>query len=97
MKNPKRVMVRISTFVIVFIFMISIIKSNDMSMKGNSALTNANANLSNKKICWGIKRAKDHKQPDVGDSNKSLIDQYNGICLGNVDNKSVYLTFDSRL
>lgn len=97
MKNPKKVMVRISTFAIIFIFMISLIKSNDITMQGNLALANADANVSNKKICWGIKRGKDHEQPDVGASNKLLIDQYNGICLGNPDNKSVYLTFDSRI
>lgn len=51
--------------------------------------------ISNKKICWGIKRAKDHKQPDVGKLNKKVLDEYNGLCLGNDESKCVYLTFDA--
>ena len=29
-------------------------------------------NLSNKKICWGIKRSDNHEQPDVGKENKRI-------------------------
>ena len=79
----------------VCIFMISIIKYNNNIAKNNTLLTNSSAQLSNKKICWGIKREPNHKQPDVGTSNKKLLEQYNGICLGNENSKKVYLTFDS--
>ena len=51
--------------------------------------------LPNKKICWGIKRADNHLQPDVGAENKRIIDKYNGLCLGNPEKKYVYLTFDA--
>ena len=54
-----------------------------------------NASLSNKSIGWGIKREKDHKQPDLGSENKRLIDTYNGIAMGNSTDKYVYLTFDN--
>ena len=50
--------------------------------------------ISNKKICWGIKRAENHEQPDLGTENKKLIDQYNGIAMGSKDSNKVYLTFD---
>ena len=50
--------------------------------------------MSNKKIGWGIKREKDHKQPDVGSINKKIMDIYDGICIGNENSKYVYLTFD---
>ena len=53
------------------------------------------ASLSNKSIGWGIKREKDHKQPDLGSENKRLIDTYNGIAMGNSTDKYVYLTFDN--
>ena len=33
--------------------------------------------ISNKKIEWGIKRGDDHKQPDLGSSNKRIIDDMN--------------------
>ena len=58
-----------------------------------ATVTSSNT-LSNKKIEWGIKRAENHEQPDVGKTNKDLISKYNGICLGNKDDKFVYLTFD---
>ena len=58
----------------------------------NTAL--AKEGLSNKLIGWGIKRVKDHKQPELGAENKRLIEQYNGMALGNKDSKNVYLTFD---
>ena len=50
--------------------------------------------LENKKIGWGIKRSDNHEQPDLGAENKRLIDEYNGIAMGNKDSKKVYLTFD---
>lgn len=50
--------------------------------------------LNNTKIGWGIKREKDHKQPDLGAVNKNLINKYEGICLGNSEKKYLYLTFD---
>ncbi|MBO5348660.1 MAG: polysaccharide deacetylase family protein [Clostridia bacterium] len=53
------------------------------------------AKISNKKIAWGIKRADNHEQPDVGKENKRIIDEYNGMCLGNSESKYVYLTFDA--
>ncbi len=82
-------------FLCTFIFVFSIIKYNDVALKKDVLLTNSSAQLSNKKICWGIKREPAHKQPDVGKQNKMILDKYNGICLGEADSKKVYLTFDS--
>ena len=50
--------------------------------------------LSSKKIEWGIKRNDNHEQPDLGKTNKSILEEYNGICMGNNEKKYVYLTFD---
>ena len=50
--------------------------------------------LSNKCIGWGIKRAENHVQPDLGSTNKALIEKYDGIAMGSKDSKNVYLTFD---
>lgn len=50
--------------------------------------------VSNKKIGWGIKRNDNHNQPDLGAENKRLIDKYNGIAIGNNEDKNIYLTFD---
>ena len=57
-------------------------------------LQTSTAALSNKSIGWGIKRADNHTQPDLGSENKRLIDEYNGIAMGNSKDKYVYLTFD---
>lgn len=51
--------------------------------------------LSNELIGWGIKRDNNHEQPDVGKKNKKLLDEAEGICLGNKDEKIIYLTFDN--
>ena len=79
--------------ILVFVFTFSIIQSN----KNNQTITTGSnaTSLSNKKIGWGIKRTDNHTQPDVGSVNKSIIDKYNGICLGNNEKKYIYLTFDS--
>lgn len=50
--------------------------------------------LSNTKIGWGVKRASNHEQPDLGSKNIELMKKYNGIAMGNKDTNYVYLTFD---
>lgn len=60
-----------------------------------SYVTEDFSSISNKKICWGIKRSDNHEQPDVGSENKRIIDKYNGLCIGNPEQKYVYLTFDA--
>lgn len=74
---------------IVIIFSLSVINSK----VNETSVTNAE-NLSNKKIGWGIKRSDNHEQPDVGSKNKEVLEKNNGICLGNREKKSIYLTFD---
>lgn len=50
--------------------------------------------LDNKKIGWGIKRNDNHEQPDVGNVNRKILDKYQGLYMGNKEQKLVYLTFD---
>ena len=70
------------------IFTITVI-ANQQNTKETSGET-----LSNKKIGWGIKRNDNHEQPDLGAENKRLIDKYNGMAMGNNEDKNIYLTFD---
>ena len=95
MKEYKKKMrvIFIATFMFAFVFSIAKFKNTDWN--GGFIQTNASGELSNKKICWGIKRKDNHQQPDVGSANKTLLDEYNGICLGNSESKKVYLTFDA--
>ena len=57
----------------------------------NSIMTNAEVD---KTIGWGIKRATNNMQPDVGTSNKKILEDNGGICLGKDTEKVIYLTFD---
>lgn len=75
------------------IFSITVIRANQETIHVSSQV--AETTLSNEKIGWGIKRAKDHKQPDLGSKNRELIEKYKGIAMGTVDSKNVYLTFDN--
>lgn len=51
-------------------------------------------NASEKTIGWGIKRANNNMQPDVGTDNKRVLEENGGICLGKDLEKVIYLTFD---
>ena len=56
--------------------------------------TSGGVSLSTKKIEWGIKRGNNHEQPDLGSKNKELIEKYNGMAMGNSQDKYIYMTFD---
>ena len=76
--------------VCVFTFSVMTLNSN---LNENTATTST-ALLDNKTIGWGIKRASNNMQPDVGAANKQLLEENGGICLGKDTEKSIYLTFD---
>lgn len=75
---------------IIAIFSLSILAMNqkEETITTNSGITR------NQKIGWGIKRNDNHEQPDVGKENKKVLEENKGICLGNQEKKSIYLTFD---
>lgn len=82
--------IAVATLIFLFIFAIMQINKQEELIQVSSTST-----LSNKKIGWGIKRADNHEQPDVGSENKRIIEQYDGICMGNAEIPYVYLTFDN--
>ncbi len=59
-----------------------------------STIQTSSGNLSSTKIEWGIKRGDNHEQPDLGSKNRSLIEKYNGMAMGNKESKNIYVTFD---
>lgn len=75
---------------LIFVVSLSIITNinNEKTISTNSQT------ISNKKIGWGIKRADDHKQPDLGSQNRKILEKYNGIAMGSDEKKYIYLTFD---
>lgn len=88
----KRYIKNITTFLMLsftFLFAFSAINANKKTMQ-----TSSSSLVSNKKIEWGIKRGKNHQQPDLGSENKRIIDKYEGISMGNSEKPYIYLTFD---
>lgn len=79
--------------IVIAIFTFSIIttSTNQTAIQTSSQSIDS---LSNKKIGWGIKRNDNHEQPDLGATNKRILDENQGISMGNAQSKKVYLTFD---
>lgn len=86
----------ISIFIILFFIIGVAISENRNDSK--TCMTNSNIvnfdDISNKKIGWGLKRNSNHKQPDLGSTNMSILDKYEGMYMGNESSNKVYLTFD---
>ena len=77
--------------IMMVVFTVSVLKTQNETVLASAQENNG---LSNQKIEWGIKREKDHKQPDLGEKNKKYIDEADGIAMGNAETKKLYLTFD---
>ena len=91
MKVKNKILIYVSfAFVLIAISIIMTNSNNSVEY----VQTNASLELSNTKIEWGIKREDNHNQPDLGKKNKELIEKYNGLAMGNGEEKNVYLTFD---
>ena len=88
-KGKKFIQITIYIFVI-FAFIISIVNMGKLETK----MVNSTSELNNKKIGWGLKRAKKHQTPDFGTENKKILEKYNGVALGDTNTNKVYLTFD---
>lgn len=56
--------------------------------------TQAKNNLSNELCAWGFRRGENNQQPVLDIESKKIIDEYNGISMGNMEEKKIYLTFD---
>ena len=54
----------------------------------------SNANLSNTTYAWGFRRMNDNVQPEFTASYTKVLDDYEGIYVGNKNEKVIYLTFD---
>ena len=79
--------IKIMSLLLITIFTICV-------MFTNKNVLLVNGEISEKTIGWGIKRANNHEQPDVGTTNKQILEENGGICLGNSEKKYIYLTFD---
>lgn len=80
--------------ILALFFMIISVFCTNININMDSIQTSGSLELSNKKIEWGIKRADNHEQPDLGSKNRELIEKYNGMAMGNEKDKYIYVTFD---
>ena len=85
--------IKISLPVVIILILIVTLVSIKNNKQEESILTSTQ-NLSNKKIGWGIKRNDNHEQPDLGKTNKEILEKSQGLAIGNNVDKNVYLTFD---
>ena len=76
------------------LLLIGILTLSVITVKSKEEIATNSTTISTKKIEWGIKRNDNHEQPDVGSENRKVLEENNGICLGNNESKSIYLTFD---
>ena len=83
----------IKFMVVIILIVLIVILSVDLTNK-NKVIETSSEIISAKKIEWGLKRNDNHNQPDVGKENRKILEENNGICLGNKDKKILYLTFD---
>ena len=104
------IVVTVFLIFVIFVIFVAGISSNFKGLQvgfnnSSSKIVNKNASLgdavlvssetlSTKLIEFGLKRAENHEQPDVGSTNKKLIERFNGYVIGNKDSKNIYLTFD---
>ena len=86
--------INIVVVVAFLIFVVVIIFAASIGSNSPSIIASTNSVLSTKKIGWGIKRSDNHEQPDLGQENKKIIDEFDGYAMGNKDKPYIYLTFD---
>jgi len=91
MKAKRLIYVLLGAIICIFTFSVMTLNNN----LNESTVATSSVALSNKKIGWGIKRAQNHEQPDLGSNNLKLLQEYDGIAMGNNEDKYVYLTFDN--
>ena len=85
----KKIKIIFIIILIIVIILLSFFIENE-----NNVIETSSDIISNKKIEWGVNRNKEHNQPDVGEDRRKILEENNGICLGNKDKKIIYLTFD---
>ena len=76
------------------LLLIGILTLSVITVKSKEEIATNSTTISTKKIEWRITRNDKHEQPDVGSENRKVLEENNGICLGNNESKSIYLTFD---
>ena len=80
--------------IIIMVLLIAVISLTIIQSQQEKRIDTNVESVSTKKIEWGIKRNDNHEQPDLGSENRKILEENNGIALGNSESKVIYLTFD---
>ena len=80
--------------IMIMVLLIAMISLTIMQSQQEKMIDTNAESVSTKKIEWGIKRNDNHEQPDLGSENRKVLEENNGIALGNSESKAIYLTFD---
>lgn len=86
---------KIVTYGILLMFLIIIGVSYANLNNSDTIQTNASIKLSTSKFAWGFKRGENHEQPTLDSKPLKILEQYDGIAMGNKESKKIYLTFDA--
>lgn len=86
----KKYYMLIFTIVTVLVCILLMLIVNELNFKQ----VNSSSIENNEKISWGLKRESNNKQPTLYKPHTDVLDKYNGIYMGNNQNKYLYLTFD---
>ena len=81
--------------IMIMVLLIAMISLTIMQSQQEKMIDTNAESVSTKKIEWGIKRNDNHEQPDLGSENRKVLEENNGIALGNSESKAIYLTFDA--
>lgn len=95
MKNKYKGISYFIVLIAICVFCFGIVNRKLKTINTSGVASEDFSSFNNKKICWGIKRAENHEQPDVGSQNKALMEKCDAMYMGNVEKKYVYLTFDA--
>ncbi|MCL2860339.1 MAG: polysaccharide deacetylase family protein [Oscillospiraceae bacterium] len=90
-------MIRLKNVLIVLVILVIVVTAlvyTIVKFGNNIAVAVSGGVLSNKKMGWGVSRGKNHAQPSLG-KYEQIIEKYDGIAMGNPNDKIVYLTFDA--
>ena len=72
----------------VYIAILVIVVLAQYSLAGQSG-------VGKEKFAWGFRRGENHEQPSLDPKPLEILEKYNGIAMGNVESKKIYLTFDA--
>lgn len=60
-----------------------------------SIASQAEEELSNELMAWGFRRGENHEQPTLDTESLQIVEEFNGIAMGNSEKNYIYLTFDA--